>query len=42
MLVGLIADCRHVSICGFDVRRDFEKALRNVGCIVENPDLIAS
>src|SRR2546423_2122595 len=40
MLVGLIKPTAgNVTICGFDVRRDFEKALRDVGCIVENPDL---
>src|SRR5436190_11704007 len=40
MLVGLIKPTRgSVTICGFDVRRDFEDAMRNVGCIVENPDL---
>ncbi len=40
MLVGLIRPTAgNVTICGFDVRRDFEDALRNVGCIVENPDL---
>src|SRR5439155_22567924 len=40
MLVGLIKTTEgRVTICGFDVRRDFEEALRNVGCIVENPDL---
>ncbi len=40
MLVGLIKPTTgNVTICGFDVRRDFEKALSNVGCIVENPDL---
>src|SRR5436190_18869352 len=40
MLVGLIKPTRgSVTICGFDVRRDFEMAMRNVGCIVENPDL---
>ncbi|HYS55278.1 MAG TPA: ABC transporter ATP-binding protein [Thermoanaerobaculia bacterium] len=40
MLVGLIRPTAgKVTICGFDVRRDFENALRNVGCIVENPDL---
>jgi ABC-2 type transport system ATP-binding protein len=40
MLVGLIRPTAgRVTICGLDVRRDFEKALRNVGCIVENPDL---
>jgi len=40
MLVGLIKPTAgSVNICVFDVRRDFEKALSNVGCIVENPDL---
>src|SRR5438445_5268310 len=40
MLVGLIRPTAgKVTICGFDVRRDFEKALGNVGCIVETPDL---
>jgi ABC-2 type transport system ATP-binding protein len=40
MLVGLIKPTRgHVTVCGYDLRRDFEKALRCIGCIVENPDL---
>jgi ABC-2 type transport system ATP-binding protein len=26
-------------VCGFDLRRQFEKAMRCIGCIVENPDL---
>ncbi len=40
MLVGLIRPTAgRVTICGFDVRHDFEKAMRNVGCIVENPAL---
>src|SRR5688572_26260937 len=40
MLVGLIKPTQGtVTICGFDVRRDFEKAMRCIGCIVENPDL---
>ena len=40
MLVGLIAPTRgSVEICGFNVRRDFEKAMGCVGCIVETPDL---
>ena len=40
MLVGLIKPTRgSVSICGFDVRRQFEQAMLNIGCIVENPDL---
>src|SRR5947208_9688989 len=40
MLVGLIRPTAGtVHICGFDIRRQFEHAMRNVGCIVENPDL---
>jgi ABC-2 type transport system ATP-binding protein len=40
MLVGLIRPTEGaVAICGYDIRRDFEQAMRNVGCIVENPDL---
>src|ERR1051325_6820678 len=40
MLVGLIKPTAgSVTICGHDLRRDFERAMRCVGCIVENPDL---
>src|ERR1700752_697047 len=40
MLVGLIKPTRgSVTICGFDVRRQFEQAMRKVGCIVGNPAL---
>jgi ABC-2 type transport system ATP-binding protein len=40
MLVGLIRPTAgSVRICGFDIQRDFEDAMRCVGCIVENPDL---
>jgi ABC-2 type transport system ATP-binding protein len=40
MLVGLIRPTQgSVSVCGFDLRRQFEKAMRCIGCIVENPDL---
>ena len=40
MLVGLIKPTHGtVSVCGFDIRREFEKAMRCIGCIVENPDL---
>ena len=40
MLVGLIKPTRGtVTVCGYQLRRDFEKALRCIGCIVENPDL---
>jgi ABC-2 type transport system ATP-binding protein len=40
MLVGLIKPTHGtVTICGYDIRHDFEKAMRCIGCIVENPDL---
>jgi ABC-2 type transport system ATP-binding protein len=40
MLVGLIKPTRgSVTVCGFDVRKQFEQAMRCIGCIVENPDL---
>ncbi|HEY0158185.1 MAG TPA: ABC transporter ATP-binding protein [Thermoanaerobaculia bacterium] len=40
MLVGLIRPTRGtVTVCGYDIRRQFEQAMRCVGCIVENPDL---
>jgi ABC-2 type transport system ATP-binding protein len=40
MLVGLIKPTAgRVVICGYDVRHDFEKAMRCIGCIVETPDL---
>jgi ABC-2 type transport system ATP-binding protein len=40
MLVGLIKPTKGtVEICGYDIRRHFEPAMRCIGCIVENPDL---
>ena len=40
MLVGLIKPTQGtVTMCGYDVRRQFEEAMRCIGCIVENPDL---
>ena len=40
MLLGLIKPTAgSATVCGFDIRRDFEKAMRHVGCIVETPDL---
>src|ERR1043165_3209968 len=40
MLVGLIKPTRgSVTICGHDIQRDFERAMRCIGCIVETPDL---
>lgn len=40
MAVGLIRiDEGHISICGEDVEKKFEKAMANVGGIVENPEM---
>ena len=40
MLVGLIRPTAgSVEVCGFDIRRKFEDAMRCIGCIVETPDL---
>jgi ABC-2 type transport system ATP-binding protein len=40
MLVGLIRPTEgSVEVCGFDIRRKFEDAMRCIGCIVETPDL---
>lgn len=40
MILGLFSITGgHISVCGYDVVTDFEKAMENVGGIVENPDL---
>ena len=40
MLVGLIApNAGDISICGYNVQKEKEKALNNVGAVVENPEL---
>lgn len=40
MIVGLIKPTTgKVMICGYDLSKDFSKAMENVGCIVENPEL---
>lgn len=40
MLVGLIApNSGSIKIMGNDIQKEKEKALANVGCIVENPDM---
>ena len=40
MLTGLIKPTEgSISICGYDVRKDFTKAMEFLGCIVENPEL---
>ncbi|EOR25136.1 ABC transporter ATP-binding protein [Niallia alba] len=40
MLVGLIKPTSgQIFICGYDVKKDFSKAMERLGCIVENPEL---
>src|SRR4051794_5320971 len=40
MLVGLIKPTHgSITICGHDLREEFEEAMRCIGCIVEMPDL---
>lgn len=40
MIVGLLSvDSGEISICGSDIKKDFEKAMNNVGGIVENPEM---
>lgn len=40
MIVGLIKPTKgSVTICGYSVAHDFVKALSNIGCIIESPDM---
>jgi ABC-2 type transport system ATP-binding protein len=40
MIVGLIKPTKgSVTICGYSVAHEFVKALSNVGCIIESPDM---
>ncbi|MGZ0085650.1 ABC transporter ATP-binding protein [Caldibacillus thermoamylovorans] len=40
MLVGLIRPTSGtVAICGYDLHRQFTEAIRQIGCIVENPEM---
>ncbi len=40
MIVGLIKPTEgNISICGYSLKKDFSKAMENIGCIVENPEL---
>lgn len=40
LILGLLRiDQGEIKICGHDVRRDFEGAIRNVGGIIENPEM---
>lgn len=36
------SDIGNVKICGFDIRKDLEKALSKTGSIIENPDMYLS
>lgn len=40
MLVGLIRpSAGSIHICGYNVEKEFTKAMQNLGCIVENPEM---
>lgn len=40
LALGLLGiDRGSVEICGYDISKNFEKAIRNVGAIIENPEL---
>lgn len=40
LALGLLSiDTGTVKICGYDIKSEFEKAIRNVGAIVENPEM---
>lgn len=40
MIVGLIKPTAgSVEICGYDIQKNFTRAMENLGCIVENPEL---
>ncbi len=40
MIVGLIKPTQgKIKICGYDISKDFVKAMSNVGCIIESPDM---
>ncbi len=36
------ADMGTIKICGYNTKKNLEKALSNTGCIIENPDLYAN
>ncbi|CAM3419112.1 ABC transporter ATP-binding protein [Marinicrinis lubricantis] len=42
MLVGLIKPTSGtIKVCGYDIRKQFPEAMKQLGCIVENPELYA-
>lgn len=38
-LLNIDSGCGSVNICGYDIKNNFEKAIRNVGAIIENPEM---
>ena len=40
LILGLQSiDSGSVSICGYDIKKEFTKAINNVGAIIESPDM---
>ena len=40
MVLGLLSKKKKkIKVCGYDVKKNFEKAMENIGAIVENPDM---
>ena len=40
MIVGMLhLESGSIEVCGVDVEKDFEKAMANIGAIVENPEM---
>lgn len=40
MIVGMLQiDSGDISVCGIDLEKDFEGAMKNIGAIVENPEM---
>ena len=40
LMLGLLnIDAGSISICGYDVKKDFESAMKNIGGIIENPEM---
>lgn len=39
VMLGLYKSCGSIKIAGYDIKKDFEKAMENVGAIIENPEV---
>jgi ABC-2 type transport system ATP-binding protein len=40
LIVGLASlTCGEIKVCGYDLKKNYEEALRNIGGIIENPEL---